>query len=301
MAKEENEKEKNEKEKNKPKPCPKWLNDTAKKEWRRVAKILAEEGKDFTDKDLKALEAYCINYAKWQRCEQIIDEKGYSMDLWDTCTKKVDTEDLKGWKCWGGLDLSSKNDITGFVLVFYEETTGRFIVVPYLYTPKETVAYRQHKDNNPYEYWIKKGDLIALDGKYINFDRFLDHATELDETYRIEQIGFDQWGSQTIINRLEDRWEVIPLGQGTKTMTQVINDFENLLVDERIIIAENECFRFMAKNCIAVYDEMLGVKYSKKKSKFKIDGIIAMLMGLLLCIEENGIEHYNPVEYLDAM
>lgn len=37
-------KEENEKEKNKPKPCPKWLNDTAKKEWRRVAKILAEEG-----------------------------------------------------------------------------------------------------------------------------------------------------------------------------------------------------------------------------------------------------------------
>lgn len=59
------------------------------------------------------------------------------------------TKDLEGWKCWGGLDLSSKNDITGFVLVFYEETTGRFIVVPYLYTPKETVAYRQHKDNNP--------------------------------------------------------------------------------------------------------------------------------------------------------
>lgn len=161
--------------------------------------------------------------------------------------EKVDTKDLEGWKCWGGLDLSSKNDITGFVLVFYEETTGRFIVVPYLYTPKETVAYRQHKDNNPYEYWIKKGDLIALDGKYVNFERFLDHAVELDEKYRIEQIGFDQWGSTTIINRLEDRWDVIPIGQGTKTMTQVINDFENLLVDERLVIAENECFRFMAK------------------------------------------------------
>ena len=43
-------------EKNKPKPCPKWLNDVAKKEWRRVAKIFAAEGKEFTDKDLKALE-----------------------------------------------------------------------------------------------------------------------------------------------------------------------------------------------------------------------------------------------------
>lgn len=70
-------------EKNKPKPCPKWLSDAAKKEWRRIAKIFAEEEKEFTDKDLKALEAYCTNYAKWQKCEQIIDEKGYSMEVGD--------------------------------------------------------------------------------------------------------------------------------------------------------------------------------------------------------------------------
>ena len=31
----------------------------------------------------KALEAYCTNYAKWQKCEQIIDEKGYSMEVGD--------------------------------------------------------------------------------------------------------------------------------------------------------------------------------------------------------------------------
>ena len=70
-------------EKNKPKPCPKWLSNAAKKEWRRIAKIFAEEEKEFTDKDLKALEAYCTNYAKWQKCEQIIDEKGYSMEVGD--------------------------------------------------------------------------------------------------------------------------------------------------------------------------------------------------------------------------
>lgn len=31
-------------------------------------------------------------------------EKGaINMDLWDLCTKKVNTKDLEGWKCWGGL------------------------------------------------------------------------------------------------------------------------------------------------------------------------------------------------------
>ena len=76
-------KEEKKTEKNKPKPCPKWLSDAAKKEWRRIAKIFAEEEKEFTDKDLKALEAYCTNYAKWQKCEQIIDEKGYSTEVGD--------------------------------------------------------------------------------------------------------------------------------------------------------------------------------------------------------------------------
>lgn len=76
-------KEEKKTEKNKPKHCPKWLSDAAKKEWRRIAKIFAEEEKEFTDKDLKALEAYCTNYAKWQKCEQIIDEKGYSMEVGD--------------------------------------------------------------------------------------------------------------------------------------------------------------------------------------------------------------------------
>ena len=76
-------KEEKKTKKNKPKHCPKWLSDAAKKEWRRIAKIFAEEEKEFTDKDLKALEAYCTNYAKWQKCERIIDEKGYSMEVGD--------------------------------------------------------------------------------------------------------------------------------------------------------------------------------------------------------------------------
>ncbi|MFA9375763.1 MAG: phage terminase small subunit P27 family [Lachnotalea sp.] len=67
----------------KPIPCPKWLNDIAKKEWRRVAKIFAEEGKEFTEKDTKAFEAYCINYAKWKKCEEVIDTKGFTMEVGD--------------------------------------------------------------------------------------------------------------------------------------------------------------------------------------------------------------------------
>lgn len=224
-----------------------------------------------------------------------------NMDLWDKCVRIVSLEELEGLSCWNGWDLSSKNDITAFVQVFYLEDEDKFIIYPHLFTPKGTILERESEDKNPYSKWVGDGHLIALEGKYIKFDGMLDYVNDLDSEFKFEQIGFDRWGSQTILNRLEEKWDIIPLGQGTKTMTQVINDFENLLIDERLIIADNPVFRFMAKNCIGVYDDNMGVKYSKKKSKFKIDGIIAMLMGLLLAIEANEVNHYNPIDALDKM
>ena len=224
-----------------------------------------------------------------------------NMDLWDECTDDIDIDDFKGCKCWAGLDLSSQHDITGFLLVFYREDTDKFYVFPFLFTAKDTVIEREMKDKNPYSTWIKEGELIATDGRYIKFADMLDKITKLQEEVEIVKLGFDRFGSPTIMNVLEKEFDIVPLGQGTATMTVFIHSFENLLIDHRIVIARNSLFRFMAKNCVAVYNEQLDCKYSKKKSKFVIDGIIAMLMALGLAIEENDTEHYDPLEALENM
>lgn len=62
--------------------CPPWilLKDTeAAEEWKRIVKLLKAEDKDFTDKDIKALEGYCINYSKWKKCEEVLFKQGLSM------------------------------------------------------------------------------------------------------------------------------------------------------------------------------------------------------------------------------
>ena len=222
-----------------------------------------------------------------------------NMDLWKECVKDVKLEELKGLPCYGGLDLSSKNDITAYVLVFYRESDNKYIIVPFLFTPKDTVIEREEKDKNPYSTWIKNNELIALEGKYVKFNDMLDKMINLNDEYPLEKMGFDRFGSPTILNVLEEEWDIVPLGQGTATMTIAINEFENLLVDGDLVISRNSCFDFMAKNCVATYNENMDCKYSKKRSKFKIDGIIAMLMALLLAVEEHGILHYSIADELE--
>ncbi len=57
---------------------PSWLGKEGKKEYKRIAELLQNEGKEFQEKDLKTLEIYADNYDKWLKCETFIREHGFS-------------------------------------------------------------------------------------------------------------------------------------------------------------------------------------------------------------------------------
>lgn len=68
--------------KNEPKPvkkktlkCPSHLNEEAKKEWKRLSKILIEMGV-LTELDIAAFAGYCQAYARWKEAEEFIEKHG---------------------------------------------------------------------------------------------------------------------------------------------------------------------------------------------------------------------------------
>ena len=67
--------------KNEPKPqkkaprCPAWLEDEAKREWKRMAKVLEAMGL-LTEMDMAAFAGYCQAYARWKEAEEFISQHG---------------------------------------------------------------------------------------------------------------------------------------------------------------------------------------------------------------------------------
>lgn len=55
--------------------CPAWLEDEAKKEWRRMGKVLEQLGL-LTDMDMAAFAGYCQAYARWKEAEEFITQHG---------------------------------------------------------------------------------------------------------------------------------------------------------------------------------------------------------------------------------
>ncbi len=67
--------------KNEPKPdkkaprCPAWLEEEAKKEWKRMGKTLEQLGL-LTEMDMAAFAGYCQAYARWKEAEEFISQHG---------------------------------------------------------------------------------------------------------------------------------------------------------------------------------------------------------------------------------
>ena len=198
----------------------------------------------------------------------------------------IDMEKLKGRDCYAGLDLSSTSDITAFVMVFPPEAEGEnYIVLPHFWLPRETLKLRVRRDHVPYDLWEKQGLFHITEGNVVDYEFVRKTIGELAEQYHICEIGVDRWNATQLITELAgDGFTMVPIGMGFKDMSPGMKELYKLLLEGKITHGGNPILRWMAGNVVAEIDAAENIKPSKKKATEKIDGIVALIMGLDRCI-----------------
>ena len=210
----------------------------------------------------------------------------------------IDMEKLKGRDCYAGLDLSSTSDITAFVMVFPPEAEGEnYIVLPHFWLPRETLKLRVRRDHVPYDLWEKQGLFHITEGNVVDYEFVRKTIGELAEQYHICEIGVDRWNATQLITELAgDGFTMVPIGMGFKDMSPGMKELYKLLLEGKITHGGNPILRWMAGNVVAEIDAAENIKPSKKKATEKIDGIVALIMGLDRCIrhEISGSVYDDP-------
>ena len=210
----------------------------------------------------------------------------------------IDMEKLKGRDCYAGLDLSSTSDITAFVMVFPPEAEGEnYIVLPHFWLPRETLQLRVRRDHVPYDVWEKQGLFHITEGNVVDYNFVRKTINELGKEYHICEIGVDRWNATQLITDLDgDGFVMVPIGMGYKDMSPGMKELYKLLLEGKITHGGNPILRWMAGNVVAEIDAAENIKPSKKKATEKIDGIVALIMGLDRCIrhEMTGSVYDDP-------
>ena len=204
------------------------------------------------------------------------------MEKWDRCGGKIDESALEGRVCYGGLDLSSTTDITAFVLVFPPlDEDDSFVVLPYFWIPEETVDLRVRRDHVPYDVWEKQGYLQTTEGNVVHYGYIEKFIEQLGERFNIREIAYDRWGAVQMVQNLEGMgFTVVPFGQGFSSMSPPTKELMKLVLEGKIVHGGHPVLRWMMDNIYIRTDPAGNIKADKAKSTEKIDGAIAMIMGL---------------------
>lgn len=204
------------------------------------------------------------------------------MDKWDLCQTEIDEDELEGRVCYGGLDLSSTTDITAFVLVFPPlDENDKFYVLPYFWIPEDTLDLRVRRDHVPYDVWEKEGILETTEGNVIHYGYIEKFIERLNERFNIREIVYDRWGATQMSQDLEGAgFTVVPMGQGFASMSPPTKELMKLVLEKRIAHNGHKVLRWMMNNIFIRTDPAGNIKIDKAKSTEKVDGSVAMVMGL---------------------
>lgn len=208
------------------------------------------------------------------------------MHKWDACAFPVNPEDLEGRVCYAGLDLSSTTDITALVLVFPPtDDEDRYQILPFFWLPEETLDLRVRRDHVPYDVWERQGHIMTTEGNVVHYGYIEQFIENLGLKYNIREIAYDRWNASALVQRLEDEgFTMVDFGQGFSSMSNPTKDLMRLTLEQKIAHGGQPVLRWMMDNIYIRMDPAGNIKPDKEKSTEKIDGAVALIMGLARAI-----------------
>lgn len=220
------------------------------------------------------------------------ETKWMNMEHWRQCGQAVDAQGLRGRVCYAGLDLSSTTDITALLLVFPPEVDDDLVqVLCRFWIPEESMHERVHRDRVPYDVWVRQGYITATPGNVVDYAYVLAQIDEDMQAYGLDEIAFDRWGAtkiQTDLTELGGPDFMVQFGQGFASMSGPMKELEKLVLQHRLAHGNNPVLTWMADNLVAREDPAGNIKPDKEKSREKIDGMVALIMGLDRALRHTG-------------
>jgi phage terminase large subunit-like protein len=261
-------------------------------------KYLEEQVRESLGMPAKASLVRRLNFCQWVDAEN----PWIGGSVWRSVEKPLQWEQLRGRRAFGALDLSGTRDLTAFALAFPpDEDHERWAGWVHFWTPKDTLSERSKRDRVPYDVWVKDGFITATPGRNIGYEFVAQHLADMQVELQLEEVAFDPYRIKYLEKELDEQGievKLVPHPQGLFKsaesllwMPRSLELLEKLVSDGRIDVAKNPVLTWNAASAVSEEDPKGNTLLTKRKSKGRIDGMIALAMavGLASKGEESGL------------
>ena len=231
-------------------------------------------------KRLPALESSFRNLHLNQRVAA--EDHFLSPAVWALNGGEPDPSAFEDGPVFGGLDLSSRQDLTALVLVA-KDGTGTVHVQPHFWAPAQGLRERADRDRAPYDLWREGGQLTATPGASIDHEYIAQCLANLAERCDLRLVKFDRWRINDLQRALEKIGAKVPLdphGQGYRDMSGALDQFEALALNGRLRHGKHPVLTWCAANAVVTKDAAGNRKLDRSRATGRIDGLVAAVMAV---------------------
>lgn len=202
--------------------------------------------------------------------------------VWDACAEPPDLKVFESGSVFGGLDLSSKNDLSALVLIGLDPEE-LWHVLPFFWLPADGLREREIREGVPWAAWAARGLLRTTPGPVVDYRYIARQLADCTAGMRdLQVVGFDRWNISRFRQDMDaegvGQVPLEPLGQGFRDMSPCVTALEDALLSGRVRHGGHPVLTMCAANAIVSRDPAGNRKFDKARASGRIDGIVALAM-----------------------
>jgi phage terminase large subunit-like protein len=206
------------------------------------------------------------------------------IDVKDVQACKVNNIDWTGRVVYLGVDLSESNDNTSVAMVGVDEDDNVLAEVV-AFIPEGRIEEKNAFEKIDYKEFIRTSKAIACGDKVIDYAVVEDFILTIEERYgvQVQAIGYDRYNALSTAQKLERAgYNTIEIRQHSSVLHPPTKRLKEKILAGEFQYEENKLLEINFQNARCTYDTNKNLYVNKKRSKGKVDMVVALINAVYL-------------------
>ncbi len=200
---------------------------------------------------------------------------------------RVEHIDWTGRTVWLGADLSISNDNTSVAMVAEEDGTVLAQVMAFI--PAGRMEEKSQEEKVDYRAFVEAMRCVACGDQIIDYAVIEDFVLGLEDAYGVEVAGiaYDRANAMSSAQKWERAgYDTVVVRQHSDTLHPATKLLKELILERRFQYEENQLLEINFQNARCTEDTNRNLYVNKKKSRGKVDMVVALINAVYLLQQE---------------
>lgn len=219
------------------------------------------------------------------------------VDVNDVRKCKVDAIDWNGREVYIGVDLAMTNDNCAVAMAANDNGTILADVIAFV--PEGRIPEKNKFEKIDYYKFIETCKCIACGDMIVDYSVIEDFVFGIEEKYGVQimGIGFDRYNAMSSAQKWDTKYNTIEIRQHSSVLHAPTKLLYEKIINQDFAYEANELLEINIQNAQCAFDTNLNRYVNKKKSKGKVDMVVALINAIFLLQQEE----LNTMEFLVQM